>query len=148
MARRVAADEKPYKPVEEGLVRSVLQPGAAVPPPQLQALPGRAGAPAEALSIQSLSREKRFLVTKPEEDRINGLVAHLAHDLGAPVKLSHLVRASIRLLLDHEGSILEAARTAPRLERPPNGDLGRLAEFERKLGTVLHHGLSRSGRQG
>lgn len=147
MAKRVTPGERPYNPVNEGLVRSVMsekveqapQPAfhLAKPNPQERTQ-------ARSATIERLEREKRFLVTESEDSRLNRLVGDLAVELGTPVKLSHLVRGALRMLMDTSDQIIDAARGAPPLQRPANGDLPALADFEHKISMVLKKGIYRS----
>ena len=78
-------------------------------------------------TAEKLSREKRVLLTLAEEREIERLVARVAEELATPVKLSHMLRAYMTLLLHAEGEITKRARLTGPLHRPPNGDAVALA---------------------
>jgi hypothetical protein len=164
MGKRVAPDERPYRPVEEALVRSVLDPQEDTSigeQPQANGLPqvsrpletdAVAGIPRQGIlagiqgnghdssptsTAEKLSREKRVLLTLAEEREIERLVARVAEELATPVKLSHMLRAYMTLLLHAEGEITKRARLTGPLHRPPNGDAVALARFEHQLAKIL-----------
>jgi hypothetical protein len=164
MGKRVSPDERPYRPVQEALVRSVLDPqettDMAEPPSdngttmgygsrsvtdteqvsQQEILVGIQGNsyPVNHTSLaEKLSREKRVLMTLAEEREIERLVARVAEELATPVKLSHMLRAYMTLLLHAEGEITKRARLTGTLHRPPNGDPVALARFEHQLAKIL-----------
>ncbi len=160
MAKRVPSDEPPYNPVAESLVRTVLSGGptkeqetetAAVGPPQ----PSDAAekpplakvaeelrpAAAQVLNRERLSREKRVLLTQSEELELERIVNRVAAELSTPVKLSHILRACITILRHAQDRIVERARQASPLTRPPNGDPGALADFEHRLAQILSAAL-------
>jgi hypothetical protein len=121
-----------------------LQPTAERPPPKVVNLP-RARAPvhvpAQFLARGSQAREKRVLLTHPEERELELLVNRVALELNTPAKLSHLLRACITLLRYSQNEIIEWARQAPPLSRPPNGSPQELAEFEYRLAQLLQGAL-------
>jgi len=86
------------------------------------------------------SREKRVLLTRSEERDIERLVSRVAGELGTPVKLSHMLRASLFLMLHAEEELIERARRVT-LMRPGNGDAPQIAEFENSLTQVLANAL-------
>lgn len=166
MAKRVPPDEKPYRPLDDALVRSVLAPdtGAAALQ-QRSASPasrpvlvtgakagqllgrkalclaeraGQAGqATEEAPSLERLSREKRVLLTATEDRELERLVADMAAGLGTPLKASHLLRATFSLL-DHAGEeLVKQSRKVGPVKRPPNNDPAGLAAFEHYLARVV-----------
>src|SRR5215475_8460362 len=163
MGKRVAPDERPYRPVEEALVRSVLDPqedSSIGELPRANGLPqvsrpldtdAVAGIPRQGIlagiqgnghdsgptTAEKLSREKRVLLTLAEEREIERLVARVAEELATPVKLSHMLRAYMTLLLHAEGEITKRARLTGPLHRPPNGDAVALARFEHQLAKIL-----------
>ncbi|MEQ9094960.1 MAG: hypothetical protein RIE32_01705 [Phycisphaerales bacterium] len=83
-----------------------------------------------------LTKAKRVLVTPAEEAELTKLVANIAAELGTPVKLSHLQRASLRLLHHATPQILAVA-SAAELQRPPNDNRDALAAFEEYLAHML-----------
>jgi hypothetical protein len=121
-----------------------LQPTAEPPPSKLVTLP-RAKAsvqvPAQFLARGSQAREKRVLLTHPEERELEFLVNRVALELKTPAKLSHLLRACITLLRYSQNEIIKRAREAPPLSRPPNGSPQELAEFEYRLAQILQGAL-------
>ena len=169
MAKRAPADEKPYRPVDEALVRSVIL-ASAVPQetrrhggevvrntPDTTAsndagegfednvLEIPTSTPparrAEAASGERLSREKRVLLSPAEERVIERLVQRLAEEFSSPVKLSHVLRACIAVLCHGENELLRRAKEAGQLVRPANGDPVGLARFEHALAKVISEAL-------
>jgi predicted component of type VI protein secretion system len=169
MAKR-STNTEPYRPVRASLVSEVLagasapvqeapvaprgpvppeQPRAVVVTPPPSAAPRwerpRANVPAEGeeLSfdkVERLTREKRVMLSASEEERVEDLVRSIARELRTPVKLSHLLRAFLGLVLRSREELLAQARARP-VERPPNGDTAGIAEFERSLGVLLDSAL-------
>jgi len=163
MGKRVPEDEKPFNPVEAALVRSVLaeEPPAAEPIARLglpsiglrnasenekQDLNGyelkksprrEPTSDPHVLLEGKLNREKRVLLSQPEERELERLVNRVAGELSTPVKLSHLLRACVTLLRHAEDQIADQARQAGPLTRPSNGDPAALAEFEHRLARIL-----------
>ena len=162
MAKRVPQDEKPYRPVQEALVRAVMNhqmmehdaaPADDAGPPRIGGLletlpaPPRAEGVGEARrddqtaaqmpTLEKLTREKRVLLTFSEEREIERLIARVAEELATPVKFSHLLRAYMTLLLHAENEITKRARQVVPLHRPPNGDPVALARFEHRLAQIL-----------
>jgi hypothetical protein len=166
MAKRVPADEKPYRPVDDALVQAVLNPprngggdhqeSSAEPatpapspaldlpasPPPDPALPGdHESAAAAALKLEKLSREKRVLLSRSEERDIERLVADMAQELGTPLKLSHVLRATVLLLREAREEILTQSQRVGPLKRPHNGEAGALVAFERDLAQIIDRSL-------
>jgi hypothetical protein len=164
MGKRVPVDEKPFNPVEAALIRSVMaeeppppEPLARITPPligdihlakeneaqepngntQLRLLRREITPSPQALPDGKLNREKRVLLTQPEERELERLVNRLAGELSTPVKLSHLLRACVTLLRHAEDQIADQARQAGPLTRPSNGDPVALADFEHRLARIL-----------
>jgi hypothetical protein len=105
----------------------------------------RAGqVPTHAFARGKQAREKRVLLTHTEERQIELLVHRLAIELATPVKLSHVLRACVAILQHADHEIVEGARKAPPLTRPPNGSPEALAEFEHRLAQILLDALQRS----
>ena len=179
MAKRVPSDDKPFRPVDEALIRSVM----AGPPPATDDGGGRgvvvamaAPAPFRAepamqtakqptpflrpaqpesdrlsaprrleaapisipsdASLERRDREKRVLLTLNEERDVERLVGRLAGELRTPVKLSHVLRACITIVLHAEEELIERARKTT-LIRPGNGNAPELAEFEFGVAQVV-----------
>jgi hypothetical protein len=121
MAKRAPKGERPFNPLDESLVRSVIS-----------------GPPRPDLSyIDRRDREKRVLLTANEERDVERLVERLAGEVGTRLKLSHVLRACYLLLMHAEDEILDRARKAPTLARPGNGNAPELIEFERAIATIL-----------
>jgi hypothetical protein len=168
MAKRAPADQKPYRPVDEALVRSVIL-STAMPQETRKsegegesapvvALPHRSetqglrdnvvGMPAPAptrkvdtSATERLSREKRVLLSPAEEREVERLVQRLAEELHSPVKLSHVLRACIAVLCHGENELLKRAKDFGPLVRPANGDAVGLARFEHALSQVISEAL-------
>lgn len=173
MAKRAPSDAKPYRPLEESLVRAVLAPpsgggegentarvltpAAEAHQPALSAeLPARQR-PAPAASIETarsrqvsravppdkagnppkLDREKRVLLTQAEERQLERVVALMGSEIGTSLKLSHVLRACVALILHSEEELLERSRGSPKLMRPANGDGPALTRFERSIAQVV-----------
>ena len=163
MAKRVPKAEKPYEPVKESLVRSVLNPlakrrSAPAPEPEPKAEPleplpppperPAATAPAPVETPRRAGpprrREKRLLLSLEEEAEIERLVGRVAAELGTTLKLSHVMRATLHLLRNGEDEIIRHARASSGLSRPPNGDHTALIQFEYRLAQLLGHALQAS----
>lgn len=86
---------------------------------------------------QKLSREKRYLLSADEEDRIEDLVRSMARELQTPLKLSHLVRATITLITRAQTELVGQARTKAAFTRPSNGDTHGLLRFEAEVAKLL-----------
>lgn len=82
-------------------------------------------------------REKRMLLTRTEERDVERLVSRLASELGTSLKLSHVLRAYVLMLLHAEDDLLERARKSPPLIRPGNGNAPELADFEQRIAQIL-----------
>lgn len=102
----------------------------AAPPPEPEAVP-------TFDPRQRLSREKRYLLSPDEEDRIEDLVRSMARELQTPLKLSHLVRATISLLNRAQQELLAQARSKETFARPSNGDTPGLLRFEAEVAKLL-----------
>lgn len=187
MAKRVAPDEKPFRPLEESLIRSVIRgvsdsaavpaalgggEGTKIPGPPPAVPTGSAPrvleladevtqtteiatrpqptrprttlrtkeSPTSAL-FERMDREKRVLLSRSEEAALDRAVARIGSELGTSLKLSHVLRACVSLLLHAEDELVQRARQSPRLIRPPNGDAPALAAFEKGVAQVLGHGF-------
>ena len=108
--------------------------------------PSRSPDPAAPLDPRrKLSREKRYLLTREEEDSIEQLARSLARDLETPVKLSHLVRVALIAMLRVETELQNEARAATgTIQRPANGDMPGLLRFEDQLGRLFDSALRKS----
>ena len=145
MARKVPVDETPFSPVKSALVsavaggpeqiegRNVARGGdEELPRTSCQSF-GPARVPLAPASPSRLDREKRVLLSLTEEAAMNRLVQRLAESGATSVRLSHLLRALVRLVGHVEGELVERVRRATDLVRPSNGDATALAEYEHRL---------------
>lgn len=122
------------------------------PPPRTNVVNMPASSPAVAprrtepvavvqdLGLERREREKRVLLTRAEERDVERLVDRIAGELNTPVKFSHVLRASITILLHAEEELVERARKST-LIRPGNGNAPELAEFEHGLAQILSTAL-------
>lgn len=160
MAKRVSPQEKGWNPVEASLVGDVFN-------PQEQATIQTEGSPAlstsravsidahrdqskatreadpeeEPKEVEKLSREKRVLLTESEEDTLERLVKDISKKLGTSVKLSHVLRATVSLLMHSQDEILKQSQKMGRLKRPPNNDSAALAVFEHNLARIVDRAI-------
>lgn len=163
MAKRVPPDEKPYRPVDDALVRSVLNPEpmiseedqetdssepqpsprttADTSTPKVLTLPRRKSEPDEERERkpepERFTREKRFLLTPSEDKQIDRLVAEIAENLGTAIKPSHMIRAMTTLLCHASDELIKQSRRVGPIKRPPNGDTTALAAFEHYLSQLI-----------
>lgn len=150
MAKRAPVQESAYNPLDAGLARSVID--GAMPRGsnngtdftervvfQQRTISAPAGQKGDVSvpPARPLTREKRVLLTPDEERQIERLVDRLGEQLGTSLKLSHLLRASMELLVHAEGEILRQAVALAPLSRPSNGDAIALAQFEHALSRLL-----------
>lgn len=94
---------------------------------------------------QRMEREKRVLLTPSEDRALERVVSNLGAELGTSLKLSHVLRSCIRLVINAEDELIERARANGRTIRPPNGDLAAIESFEKVIASVLQAGI-RSAR--
>lgn len=134
MAKRTDAGDRRYSPVRSSLVQqatSLKQIATAEP----------AGAPApepeRATGRRRPDREKRVRVTRSEEADAHRFVVRLSEATGTSVQLSHVLRACLRRVIREQDRVLERARDAPPLCRPPNDDAAGRARFEDRLADLL-----------
>lgn len=93
-----------------------------------------------------MDREKRVLLTASEERTLERVVANIGAELGTSLKLSHVLRSCIRLVINAENELVDRARATGRTTRPPNGDLPAIEAFEKIIAGVLQSGI-RAARQ-
>ena len=155
MAKRAPPHETPYRPVDDALVRAVLNPEPAAPdpgeyhppaPPKLVGIQGRKDAqpapePPAAPAAEKLTREKRVLLTPTEEWELDRLVADMAAQLRTPLKPSHVLRAVVTLLQHAGDELVKQSRRVGPLKRPANNDAVGLAAFEHYLAQVIDSAL-------
>ena len=141
MAKRAAPDARPYRPVQESLVRAVLSPAAPPSGPEASgdAVPSQPS-PAGP-SLEKFNREKRVLLTRSEERALEQLASAIGAEVETPVKLTNLLRAAVTLILHAEPEIVQRARQKGRLVRPANGDTPAMARFDRDLARIVTDGL-------
>lgn len=104
-----------------------------------------ASRPAVHAVVEKFDHEKRILFTRPESQAIDRLVMSMATRLNSQVKVSHVVRALVALLLNAEAEIDRRAGEAGPLVRPANGDAQGLQRFEREIGTIIASALRDAG---
>lgn len=95
--------------------------------------------------VEKFDQEKRILFTRPESQAIDRLVVSLATRLNAQVKVSHVVRALVGLMLHAESEIDKRAGEIGPLVRPANGDAQGLQRFEREIGRIFAAALRDAG---
>lgn len=101
--------------------------------------------PAPQQLFEKFDQEKRILFTRGETQAIDRLVTSLAGRLNAQVKVSHVIRALVGLLLNAEGEVDRRAGESGPLVRPPNGDPQALQKFEREIGRIIAAALRDAG---
>src|SRR5262249_41178060 len=90
---------------------------------------------------ERLSREKRVLLTRSEEVRLERRVLTMAEKLQTSVKLSHLMRATLTLLQYAEAELLRQCELAQAMKRPHNNSPGELLAFEGAIAEMVHRAL-------
>lgn len=95
--------------------------------------------------FEKFDQEKRILFTRGETQAIDRLVTSLAARLGTQVKVSHVFRALIALLLHAEGELDKRAGDTGSLARPANGDAQALQRFEREIAKIIAAALRDAG---
>jgi hypothetical protein len=95
--------------------------------------------------MEKFDHEKRILFTRPESQAIDRLVIALATRLNSQVKVSHVIRALVALLLNAEAEVDRRAGETGHLVRPPNGDALGLQRFEREIGKIIGDALRDAG---
>ena len=169
MARRTPLGEKPFRPLDESILNSVVRHvpesrddsslsavtversearsdfqipvGSARQSPQ--SIHAVRDSPLQI--VQKLNQEKRILYTREETQAIDRLVNNLAVRLNAQVKVSHVMRALTTLLLNAEVDVDKRAGEKGPLTRPPNGDFAALQRFERDIACILANALRDAG---
>jgi hypothetical protein len=91
--------------------------------------------------VERLCREKRVLLTRTEEVRLERLVIAMAEKLQTSVKLSHLMRATLALLQYAEAELLRECELAHAMKRPDNNSPGELLAFEGAIAEIVHRAL-------
>lgn len=175
MAKRAAPDEKPYRPLlDTELMNAALtqvvsnaQPHttptkvvdlprtdvprrqepvrAAFHEPVQKAVDPEPKALAHSPFVEKFDQEKRILFTRSETQAIDRLVTSLAMRLNSQVKVSHLMRALVALLLNAEADVHKRAGEAGPVIRPPNGDAQALQRFEKQIAGIIGSALTDAG---
>lgn len=109
------------------------------------AAPSREESRAPQVHVEKFDQEKRILFTRGETQAIDRLVTSLAARLNAQVKVSHVIRALVALLLHADAQVDRRAGEAGTLVRPPNGDALALQRFEREIARILADGIRDAG---
>lgn len=109
----------------------------AAPPPA----PRREPRPQPSQFTERMEREKRVLLTPSEDRALERVVSNLGAELGTSLKLSHVLRSCIRILINAEDELIERAQANGRTIRPPNGDLPAIEAFEKVVAGVLQAGI-------
>ena len=126
LARRDEAVERNREPLE----------------PPLGTVRGLVTSPSYA---EKFDQEKRILFTRAESQAIDRLVTSLALRSNAQVKVSHVIRALVALLLNAEAEVDRRAGESAALVRPPNGDAKALQRFEREISRLLGSAIRDAG---
>jgi hypothetical protein len=95
--------------------------------------------------VEKFDQEKRILFTRSESQAIDRLVVAVASRLNAQVKVSHVIRALVGLLLHAEAEIDRRAGETGPLVRPANGDAQGLQRFEREIAKIIAAALRDAG---
>jgi hypothetical protein len=112
--------------------------------PTAPGLPRDENRPSPGL-VEKFDQEKRILFTRGETQAIDRLVTSLAARLNAQVKVSHVIRALVALLLHADAEIDKRAGEAGPLVRPPNGDAMALQRFELEIAKILAAAMRDAG---
>ena len=102
-------------------------------------------AAASQLLVEKIDQEKRILFTRAETQAIDRLVTSLAARVNTQLKVSHVMRALVTLLLHAEGEIDKRAGEGGPLVRPPNGDAQALQRFEREIAKIIGAAIRDAG---
>jgi hypothetical protein len=166
MAKRAPAGEEPYRPLlDPGVISAALtktnrpvktasETSAVAKVVELNRVETGAVEAREALASRAISeppptratvrdlvgkldQEKRMLVTRAENAALERLVGALASQLNTPVKLSHVLRALVTLLLHAEAAVDRRAGEAVGFVRPPNGNFKAIQNFEREIARII-----------
>lgn len=97
------------------------------------------------LLVEKFDQEKRILFTRGESHSIDRLVTSLASRLGCQVKVSHVMRSLVCLLLHAEAEVDRRAGENGPLVRPPNGDAQALQRFEKDIARIIGSAVRDAG---
>lgn len=170
MAKRAPAGEEPYRPLlDPGVISAALTKTKATPEvgkvvelnraetgigePRVNGREGTARPAADPPPVKVMARElvekldqeKRMLLTRAENVALERLVGALASRLNTQVKLSHVLRALVTLLLNAESAVDRRAGEKIGLMRPANGDFKGIQKFEREIAMIIAAALRDSG---
>jgi hypothetical protein len=109
--------------------------------PDAPAAQTRGPAPAAQSFVEKFDHEKRILFTRAESQAIDRLVTSLALRTNAQVKVSHVIRSLVTLLLNAEAEVDRRAGESGPLVRPPNGDAKALQRFEKEIARIIASAL-------
>jgi hypothetical protein len=112
---------------------------------QAPAGPLRDESRATQVLVEKLNFEKRILFTRGETQALDRLVTSLAARLNSQVKVSHVIRALLALVLHAEAEVDRRAGEVGPLVRPPNGDAMALQRFELEIARILAAGMRDAG---
>lgn len=154
-----SSEPSEYSVVEVGEVIQKAAPPAKPEAPLMQVVPKKvdqhiqaaravmqapiAEQPIDETFYERKEKEKRFLVSATEEAELNQLVTTLAKELGCTLKLSHIVRACMKAVLNSKDEIIVKAKDNPALIRPANGDLAGIDRFDTELAKMVIAGIKR-----
>lgn len=94
---------------------------------------------------RKLEGEKRILFTQQETQSLDRLIASLAIRLQCQVKVSHVVRALVALLLHAESHVDKRAGETGPLVRPSNADAQAIQTFEKEIAKLIAGALRDAG---
>jgi len=150
---------KAFQPIEQALLKEVLDDTSPAPEPRLPrpvprpsdtarkvvpldqpqspaAEPARGPEPAERLNAPL-----KVHLQPAERRELNRVLNQISQELGTSVSASHVQRALLTLLLHGEAEVLKRAREHAPMRRPPNDNLAAIAAFEFRLAKILYGGL-------
>lgn len=133
-------DERPEPSVVPAVPIAVARVEAE---PEFGRLDPRAGT--EAIAVEKLTAQNKFLTTSREKLELDRLAAHLSGALGTSVKPSQIIRACLNLLLHAESEVIRRAERHPPLKRPSNAEAVALAEFDNTLAELLSQAFRDAG---
>lgn len=168
MAKRVSPDEKPFSPIPNSLVQDALNPveapEAATIVPFVErdlskqflhvvegAVEQKKGKgkkeeeePRPAPKAKKPEIVKRTLLSPSEDADIESVVRAMAYELETPLKLSHVLRATMALLTHSRDELIKQCQKGagkPGLKRPSNLDDAAIAVFEHNLTLLIQTAL-------
>ena len=159
MARKAPIGEEPFRPLlDQSVISGVLS--TALPkkePIPVPALPSKVVVVKEKTPevrveanppkplVEKLDQEKRMLLTRAESIALERLVNALGVRLNVQLKLSHVLRSLVALVLHAEAEIDKRAGEAGSLTRPPNGDTKGIQRFETEIAKIIADALRDAG---